>query len=157
MIPWLCAQHQHCCSPGGGRTTKADEADTHLSPDQLPNANKQAPEPLLRGQGGAAEGLSTKLDDDNLQERGGREAGPADTPTDTTPLLQHWGPILPSRLALPPCTETQRGCWFSQGDGFSRLATFPPSVNWMLNIYPACIYWTYLVLDTLVTCLSHLA
>lgn len=56
---------------------EGDKADTHLSPDQLPNANEQAPEPLLRGQGGAAEGLSTELDDDNLQGWGGREAGPA--------------------------------------------------------------------------------
>lgn len=71
----------------GGRTGKADRADTHLSPDQLPNANKQAPEPLLRGQGGAAEGLSAKLDDDNLQERDGREAGPASTANDATVLL----------------------------------------------------------------------
>lgn len=45
--------------------------DTHLSPDQLPNTNKQAPEPLFCGQRGTAEGLPSKLDDDNLARAGG--------------------------------------------------------------------------------------
>lgn len=93
--PWAAHDSLDLCPPPawwqsrqeGGRTKKANETDTYLSPDQLPNTNKEAPEPLLRGQRGAAEGLSTKLDDDNLQERGGREAGPAGTPTDTTLLL----------------------------------------------------------------------
>lgn len=55
--------------PGSGQGRKLSRK-THLSPDQLPNTDEQAPEPLFCGQWGAAEGLSTKLDDDNLQERG---------------------------------------------------------------------------------------
>jgi hypothetical protein len=43
--------------------------DTHLSPDQLPNTNKQAPKPLFCGQWGTAEGLPSKLDNDNLGEK----------------------------------------------------------------------------------------
>lgn len=61
------------------RAGKVAEADAYLSPDQFPNTDKQAPEPLLRGQWGTAEGLSTELDDDNLWERGGQEVGPAST------------------------------------------------------------------------------
>lgn len=61
------------------RAGKVAEADAYLSPNQFPNTDKQAPEPLLRGQRGTAEGLSTKLDDDNLWERGGQEVGPAST------------------------------------------------------------------------------
>ena len=78
-VPWppppppaLCPSLETGKGVGAG---KGDEADTHLSPDQLPNANEQAPEPLLRGQGAAAEGLSAELDDDNLQGWDGREAG----------------------------------------------------------------------------------
>lgn len=75
----------------GGGTRDADKTETHLPPDQLPNTNKQAPEPLLRGQRGAAEGLSTKLDDDNLQERvGGRR-------------------VQPAHLFIPPSSSSTRG------------------------------------------------
>lgn len=116
-IPWPCAHHQDCCradakgaglgklirqgegggtrkaneTGGRGGTREADETDTHLAPDQLPNTNKQAPEPLLRGQWGAAEGLSTKLDNDNLQERvGGRR-------------------VQPAHLFIPPSSSSTRG------------------------------------------------
>lgn len=73
--PW--AAHSSPDKLERGRAGKATEADTHLSPDQLPNTNKQAPEPLFRRQRGAAEGLSAELHDDNLRKRGGREARPA--------------------------------------------------------------------------------
>lgn len=49
------------------------QANTHLAPEQLPNTNEQAPEPLFRGQGGAAERLPTKLHDDDLQGKGPTE------------------------------------------------------------------------------------
>lgn len=53
--------------PEGRPGEKVD--DTHLSPDQLPNTNKKTPEPLFCGQWGTAEGLPSKLDNDNLGEK----------------------------------------------------------------------------------------
>lgn len=94
----------------GGWTREVDKTETHLAPDQLPNTNKQAPEPLLDGQRGAAEGLSTELDDDNLQDRvEGRRVQPAHL----------FVPPSSSSGLAPSCSEAQRGCCFSQADGLS--------------------------------------
>lgn len=44
-----------------------------LSPQQLPNADENTPQPLVDGQSRAREGLPSKLDNDDL--RRGTEAG----------------------------------------------------------------------------------
>ena len=41
---------------------------SHLSPQQTPEAQEGAPQPLVRGQGHAAEGLPSKLHNDDLHK-----------------------------------------------------------------------------------------
>lgn len=45
------------------------QTGSYLAPEELPHSNKNTPEPLAEGEPGAAEGLPTKLHDDDLEHR----------------------------------------------------------------------------------------
>lgn len=97
------------------------QTGSYLAPEELPHSNKNTPEPLAEGEPGAAEGLPTKLHDDDLEHRRERV---------TPPAAQHSHRTMTSpratRLFIPPW-DHKRSRTSHLGQELPRT----PEVRWL--------------------------